>query len=186
MASDEKSFQPSVPCSDLVAVARANGLNAGAAEAVAKIDRLMSSMRRSMVKRDFGRRLVSSLDATLDVAHLDLMGAVVHLGIPESEGGETEVTVGSLAERLAVDPSRASRVAADLVERGYLLRVASQGDARRICLEATEKGRRFVEAVQETKWKMFSRALHNWEERDLVTFATLLERFSTWTSDAAE
>ncbi|HEY9009929.1 MAG TPA: MarR family winged helix-turn-helix transcriptional regulator [Devosia sp.] len=167
---------------DMVDLARASGLSPRAAEAVASIDAVMHKVRRSIQRRDFGRRVLAKLDADLEVGHLDAISAISHQPA-WSDQAQEEVTVGLLAERLGIDPSRASRLAADVVERGYARRVASQQDARRICLELTEKGERFTEAVRRNKWDLFASALGKWNEHELVVFAALLDRFSGWATD---
>lgn len=165
---------------DLVALARAHGMGEDGAQALAAIDRVLARFRRGMMRRDFGRLLLAQLDAKLDVAHLDVISTIGHAhGAAEGE----EITVGLISERLGIDPSRASRVAAEVVERGYARRIASQADARRICLQLTAKGEVLVAAVRRNKWNQFATALGQWDEAELVTFARLLERFSNWTSD---
>jgi len=168
---------------EMVELALASGLSPTAAEAVASIDAVMHKVRRSIQRRDFGRQVMAQLDPTLEVTHLDTISAIAHNPVWSAEGPAQEVTVGLIAERLAIDPSRASRVVADVVERGYARRVASQLDARRICLELTPKGQRFVEAVRQNKLQIFARALGRWNERELVVFAALLDRFSNWATD---
>jgi DNA-binding MarR family transcriptional regulator len=168
---------------EMVDIALANGLSPRAAEAVAAIDAVMHKVRRSIQRRDFGRRVLARLDADLDVAHLDTISAIAHNPVWTDAAKDEEVTVGLIAERLGIDPSRASRLSADVVERGYARRVASQADARRICLELTEKGERLVEAVRRNKWEVFAGALGQWSEEELVVFAALLERFSGWATD---
>lgn len=168
---------------ELVAMARANGLSAEAADAVAAIDAVMARIRRSVMRRDYGRQLMAAINPDLDVAHLDVISAVAHSAV-QAGGARDEVTVGLIAERLAIDPSRASRISAEVVERGYVRRVASQLDARRICLELTPNGQRFVDAVRQNKLDLLSRALAQWNEADLVTFAVLFDRFSNWATDA--
>jgi len=161
---------------EMVELARKSGLSPAAADAVASIDAVMHKVRRSIQRRDFGRQVMARLDPTLDVAHLDTISAIAHKG----EAPAQEVTVGLIAERLAIDPSRASRVVADVVDRGLAKRVASQLDARRICLELTAKGQRFVDAVRRNKLEIFAQALGQWNERELVVFAALFDRFSNW------
>jgi len=163
---------------EMVELAQQGGLSLNAAEAVASIDAVMHKVRRSIQRRDFGRLVMAQLDPSLDVSHLDAISAIAHKG-----DDVAEVTVGLVAERLAIDPSRASRVTSDLVERGYLRRVASQQDARRICLELTGKGANFVEAVRRNKVLVFTRALAQWNEHELMVFAALFERFSNWATD---
>jgi DNA-binding MarR family transcriptional regulator len=165
----------------LVRLAREAGLGSDAASAVATIDAVMSRIRRSMMKREFGKVIIDRLNAPLEVAHMDVIGILG--GMHEDSAAADEITVGFVAEKLAIDPSRASRLVAEVVDRGFAKRVASQADARRICLALTPKGRAFVEKFRETKWRVFASALGEWDEKDLVTFARLLERFSFWTRD---
>lgn len=169
---------------EMVDLALESGLSPAAAEAVASIDAVMHKVRRSIQRRDFGRQVMAKIDPTLEVAHLDTISAIAHNPVWAAEGQPPqEVTVGLIAERLGIDPSRASRVVADVVERGYARRVASQLDARRICLELTQKGDQFVEAVRRNKLQIFARALGRWNERELVVFAALLDRFSNWATE---
>lgn len=185
--SNDPAHPPPLICTtrgerEMVELALASGLSPTAAEAVASIDAVMHRVRKSIQRREFGRRLMAEVDPTLDVSHLDTISAIAH-NPAWGEGPAQEVTVGLIAERLGIDPSRASRVVADVVERGYARRVASQLDARRSCLELTRKGQRFVEAVRQNKLQIFARALGQWNEQELVTFAALLDRFSNWATD---
>lgn len=188
MSSKDTQTDPISYCAprgdqDLVELARSSGLSDEAAQAVAAIDAVMVRIRRGMLRRDFGRQVLAKLDPTLEVAHLDVIGAIGHHPAWDAGGGAEEVTVGLIAQRLGIDPSRASRVVADVVDRGYARRVASQQDARRICLELTPKGAKFGEAVRQNKWNVFARSLGQWNEADLITFANLFDRFSTWATD---
>jgi DNA-binding MarR family transcriptional regulator len=169
---------------DLADLALSSGLSEAAAKAVAAIDAVMSKVRRSIQRRDFGRLLLARIDPSLEVSHLDAIIAIAHNPVAGATP-QDEVTVGIIAERLGIDPSRASRISADIVERGYAFRVASQLDARRICLKLTARGERFVTAVRQTKWRIFAGSLAQWDERELVTFAALLERFAGWAIDEA-
>ena len=167
---------------DLADLALGSGLSEAAAKAVAAIDAVMSKVRRSIQRRDFGRLILARVDPSLEVSHLD---AIIALNTVVGETPQDEVTVGIIAERMGIDPSRASRISADLVDRGYAFRVASQLDARRICLQLTATGERFVTAVRQTKWRIFAGSLAQWDEQELVTFAALLERFAGWAIDEA-
>ena len=169
---------------DLADLAFSAGLSEAAAKAVAAIDAVMIKVRRSIQRRDFGRLILARIDPSLEVSHLDAIIAIAHHPVVGNAPQE-EVTVGIIAERLGIDPSRASRISADIVERGYAFRVASQLDARRICLKLTVTGERFVTAVHQTKWRIFAGSLAQWDEQELVTFAALLERFAGWAIDEA-
>ena len=169
---------------DLAELALGSGMSEAAARALATIDAVMGKVRRSIQRGDFGRLILARVDPSLEVSHLDAIIAIAHNPVV-GENPQDEVTVGTIAERLGIDPSRASRISADLVERGYALRIASQLDARRICLKLTARGERFVTAVRQTKWRIFAGSLAQWDEQELVTFAALLERFAGWAIDEA-
>lgn len=155
------------------------GLTPAAAQATMDIDHVMIHIRRSMQRREMGRMALRDLKLDIDVADLEILAALELCAI---EGGEA--TVGLIAERLNVDPSRASRVVADAVEKGIVRRVASQSDARRIGLELTDLGQRHAAAIRAYKWGIFAEALGSWPEDDLVTFARLFQRFSGWIAEA--
>ncbi|MDB5506500.1 MAG: transcriptional regulator, MarR family [Devosia sp.] len=168
----------SEPDARMTELAKSHGMSPASATAIARIDEIMGRIRRGISKREFGREVIRQIDPSLDVGHLDAMFAIA---MPSTGHGDAEVTVGLVAVRLGLDPSRASRLTSEIVEKGYARRVASQSDARRIGLELTEQGHEFARVVRETKLRMFNTALHGWREDELVIFAELLDRFSTWT-----
>lgn len=169
---------------DIAAFLEAAGVDAATASAVMRIDALMRDWRRAWMKREFGHRALSALGIELDLAQSDVLFVVA--GDPEGTEGE-EVSVGIVAERLVIDPSRASRVVADLVGLGYLERAASQSDSRRTVLKLSESGWTVVRAVRAFKWVLMGRLLGAWPQEDVAAFVPRLEQFSEWTvTDAAE
>lgn len=159
---------------------RQAGFSPQAAEAIVKIDATMTKIRRSMTRRELVLEILQELDSQLDLAGLDVMSAVMHWHADNEADASREVTVGTVAERLGIDPSRASRIVADVVERGYIRRAASQADSRRIVLEPTEKGVAFGNEFRSRKSEVLSAGLRDWTEEELTTFARLIDRFSTW------
>jgi DNA-binding MarR family transcriptional regulator len=160
-------------------LATEHGLSLAAADAIASIDVTMTRIRRSMARRELARTVMTKLDTDLEVAHLDVISAISGFACDPAPPN-AEVTVGFVAEQMNVDPSRASRLVAEVVDRGYARRVASQQDSRRICLELTEQGEAFVDSFRAVKWNTFASSLGTWSEADLKTFAKLLDRFSSW------
>jgi DNA-binding MarR family transcriptional regulator len=182
-------IDPSLPGADKHAADHSNrqraifrdaGFSAKAADAIVGIDGIMQRIRRSMMKREFVGEMLKGLDPNIDMLQLDVMSVIANWH-PEPGGvTDPEVTVGTVAEKLKIDPSRASRLVAEIVDHGYARRVASQADARRICLEVTEKGRAFGDAFRRRKSEMLSLGLQGWTEEELLTFERLLERYSNW------
>ena len=74
----------------------------------------------------------------LDYTELRLLDAVRSSTTRAS--ADEGATVGEIAERLGIDPSRASRLVARSVARGTLSRHASAGDGRRVVLQVTDAG----------------------------------------------
>jgi len=154
------------------------GLSPRAAEAAISIDETMGVMRRSIARRTLLQQAVTEMKLDVDLAHLMVINTIC------TARADGEVTVGLVAERMDIDPSRASRLTADVVEKGLARRVASQADARRICLELTPRAQAYQEAIHAYKALMFAEALQSWDEDDLVEMARLFARFSHWAMDS--
>ena len=162
------------------------GYSPTAAAAIVQIDATMQKIRRSFAKREFVAEILKEMDGDIDLLQLDVMGAVSHWHPASPEDATREVTVGTIAERLGIDPSRASRLVSEVVDKGYIRRAASQADSRRIVLEATEKGWAFGEEFRRRKGEMLSRALKTWTDEELVTFSRLIDRYSRWTREGLQ
>lgn len=158
------------------------GLTPVAAASLVDIDQTMQRIRRNIGKREVLNALLKAMDPQLDSSHLDVIGVI--LGGCSEPG--SEVTVGMVAERMKIDPSRASRLVAETVNMGYVRRVASQADSRRICLELTDTGSAFADDFHRRKWAMMAKGMLNWSDDEITTFARLLERFADWARQARE
>ena len=154
------------------------GMTPGSVQAAIDIDQQLANLRRSMARKELFRLALRDLKLDIDLADLEIISMIEH-----GPGPDGEITVGLIAERLGIDPSRASRIVADAVDKGIIRRVASQSDARRIGLELTDTGRRHTSAIRHYKWNAFAEALGAWPEEDLVTFARLFKRFSAAIAD---
>ncbi|MGV3574707.1 MAG: MarR family winged helix-turn-helix transcriptional regulator [Devosia sp.] len=154
------------------------GLDAETAEAVVEIDGLMQKWRRRAQKRELGQRALVHLKIELDLAQLDVLFAIAGPMDPAEAPGET--MVATVAERVNIDPSRASRLVSDMVDQGYARRAVSQADARRTIIELTERGQAVVEAVRAYKFLVMGDFLGEWSAEDLTLFVPLLKRFGTW------
>ena len=139
-------------------------------EALAAIERAFSRVRRSMARRNLGARMIRELGGGVDLSDLGVIDAV-------DEGPDGEVTVGMVGERLGIDPSRASRVVASAIHAGYVERVASQADGRRVALRLTDTGRAIAHAARRIRHRAFSEAMEGWTDDERRTFARLLTRF---------
>ncbi len=140
--------------------------------AICGVDRALDRLRVAM-KRTIGRLAVDATDCP-EPSHLLVVHAVEE-GPPTDQ---EEVTVGMVAERLGVDPSRASRLVAGAIRSGLVRRVASQEDGRRSRLELTELGQRLADRGRHLRLELVAHAMAGWDDAEQKEFARLFERFA--------
>jgi DNA-binding MarR family transcriptional regulator len=145
----------------------------GWSDDIALIGQSMGRMRLLIGRRVIGRLIISKSAPGLEISHLDVIEAVRRI---KQDG---EVTVGAIAEMMRIDPSRGSRLVADLVQRGMLRRDVSQADARRSVIDLTDMARDHFREAEIVKRTIISSLLTDWESEDVHQFAKLYERFVT-------
>lgn len=132
-------------------------------------------------------RRASALNAETQVSRKDMTRTLV-LNIveegPEEDG--QEITVGVVAERLAVDPSVASRMVTDCISAGYLVRAASQQDGRRTILQMTGEGLDMLAAFRRHQRAAFEFITRNWPEKERLQFARLLIKYVDSVAEARD
>jgi len=143
----------------------------GEPEDIASIGASMSKMRMMVGRRIIGRLAIARVAPDLELSHLDVIEAVRRCS------DEGEVTVGSIADAMRIDPSRGSRLVAELVKTGVLRRAVSQEDARRTVVELTDRGLEMIRALQSVKAKLLHNILDDWPEEDIARFAELFDKF---------
>jgi len=136
---------------------------------VLAISHTMTRMRIMIGRRVIGRTAIAKLAPGLDLSHLDVLD-VVH----RTQG---DATVGSIAEGMRLDPSRGSRLVADMVGRGLLQRDVSQEDGRRSVIAVTALGRRILEDMRDAKIAIIRDVVSDWPKEDVAVFAKLFDRF---------
>ena len=164
---------------------RQAGISQTVAAAVLEIDALLQNWRRQAARRELGRRALVDLKVDLELAQLDVLVAIE---APTNEFGINpgETMIATIAERLGIDPSRASRLVSEMVEAGYARRAVSQADARRTIIELNERGKAVVEAVRAYKFLVIGDFLSDWDEEALKAFVPMLHKFSTWSEHTAD
>jgi DNA-binding MarR family transcriptional regulator len=138
----------------------------------------LEDIRRALVtlRRLFQRKELAELwaaafgeDTQLDYTELRLLDAV---GIGES------TTVGDVAQRLGIDPSRASRQVSRAVASGLLERRAEQRDGRKVVLAVTKAGAALQRRGSDLTRARIELATDGWTARDRRQFAALFGRFA--------
>lgn len=92
--------------------------------------------------------------------------------------GGAEVSVGDVAYQLGIDRSGASRLVTDAAAQGYLIRVASAGDARRAVLTVTARGLELLTGAQAWQEEVYAELTARWEPSDAATLARHLRRLA--------
>jgi DNA-binding MarR family transcriptional regulator len=159
-----------------MAALRDAGFDDDAAMALMSLDADMFHHVRRVMKGDIPQSVLQELGTDLEATQFHALAALVRIRQGHGRPAQ-EPTVGLLAEEMNVDPSRASRIASDLVDRGYLARAVSQADGRRSVLELTEKAGQMFQAFHRAKWQRTMRLFKGWSSKDIVTFARLFGKY---------
>ncbi|MFJ9785881.1 MarR family winged helix-turn-helix transcriptional regulator [Amycolatopsis sp. NPDC101161] len=89
-----------------------------------------------------------------------------------------EVTVADVARQLGIDRSVASRMVAEAVRDGFVVRSTSSRDARRAVLTLTEAAKEFLAASQAHQRQAFEALVGHWDAADRDRFAGYLTRLA--------
>ncbi|MFA5581331.1 MAG: MarR family transcriptional regulator [Paracoccaceae bacterium] len=159
------------------------GIPADTVRAVGEIDAILQRWRRRISKRELGHKALRDLGIDLDLPQLDVLMAIRAFAGEFSDDMGDETMVSTIAMRLGIDPSRASRLVAELIRLGYAERSVSQSDARRTLLDLSPLGQGVVRVVRHYRFLVLGEFMHDWSSEEIALFVPLLERFSNW-SDA--
>lgn len=136
------------------------------------IGQAMTRMRLLIGRRFIGRMALKRMGTGLELSDLDAIGVIKRID------SQQEATVGTIAEQLRIDPSRGSRIVADLVRQGLLERAASQEDGRRSLVRVTEAGRRVLDDIEAIKRETIAEATAGWSPEEVEAFGRLYMRFT--------
>jgi DNA-binding MarR family transcriptional regulator len=142
-------------------------------DGIRAVERAMFEIARSLGRRDLGRHVERRLGKPVDASHLLVVDAIDD----GTENGDLP-TVGKIAKFLDVHPSRASRMVKSAIRAGLALRVASQGDGRKSCLELSARGREIVKAIRGARARYFASRMKGWPRGDRREFGRLLVLFA--------
>ena len=147
------------------------------AEALMELDSAVFLWHRMAVKGELPARLMTEMGVGLEPSQFFALTAVVRIECGIGRARPEAATVGLLAEELAIDPSRASRVASELIAGGFLRREADQHDGRKTILRLTEKASETMSAFRELKWSRLLEVFGDWEGEEVEVFSRLFARY---------
>ncbi|MBC8075559.1 MAG: winged helix-turn-helix transcriptional regulator [Chloroflexales bacterium] len=165
---DEQAHQlEKDPRPDNVAAATAEALLDAAGQALFQLGRVFSRHPLHRVLHEHSERPVQ-------LSQILITQAVASVQV---ESGQ-DTTVGAVAERLAIDPSTASRLVAETIGAGYLSRTASATDGRRSHLVLTDAGHALVAHARRYQRSVFEQVTQTWPEQEQLAFARLFIQFA--------
>jgi DNA-binding MarR family transcriptional regulator len=137
-------------------------------------------LRRLWAKPDLMRKILEETAGSrpLQMSNLMVVHAVAGLETPAAELNRDEVTIGAVADRLAIDPSTASRLVGHAIDAGLISRRPSPVDARRANLQLTDAGLRVRQVAHRFRMAYLAELMANWKEEERTQFALLLKRFT--------
>lgn len=156
-----------------------SGISAQAAEALLDFDAEMFRLMRRMVKGELPTQLMAELDQGIELAQFQTLTAILRIKSGLDGRDPTEATIGMVALEMNIDPSRASRLVADLIAAGLLRRDVSQTDGRKSVLGLTEKADALLTGFRDLKWTKTMQAFDGWSEPDILNFSQLFLRYNS-------
>ncbi|WP_417269521.1 MarR family winged helix-turn-helix transcriptional regulator [Celeribacter sp.] len=153
------------------------GFSEDAIGALLEFDMALFRWRRMAERGEFKGKVLENLDEKLDPAMLQGLLSVAQIGSGLGRHAAQEPTIGLVADVMAVDPSRASRIVSGLVERGFIMRTAAQDDARKSILTLTPKAGAFLRQFTLSKWHIMSDVFGAWEADEIEVFSRLMRRY---------
>jgi DNA-binding MarR family transcriptional regulator len=178
MARDQDKAGEAIKCYHEAVAERlaTDGFAPEIVKALLDLDSGVFQWHRLVMKGEVLGKLIEELGLELDLSHFYAMTAILRL--QNGFGREAaQVTVGLLAEEMDIDPSRASRIASDLIGRGYVRREAAQDDGRKSILVLTDAAWKVLGQVSDQKWSKMGAIFEGWSEDEITTFSRLFLRY---------
>ncbi len=154
------------------------GFSEASSEALLDLDAEMFRLMRSLAKGELPAQLMSSNDQGLEQAQFQALTAVLRLQGGIEGRAPCDATVGGIAAEMNLDPSRASRIVADLIAAGMLRRDVSQTDGRKTVLILTDRATAVLLGLRDIKWTKSTQVFAGWSEDEITSFTRLFQRYT--------
>ncbi len=140
-------------------------------DAIVQIQGYLQIMSQSMNQVRAHEHLLQAAGVRIDKAGIALLFKL-------QRHGDSPLRVTDLADLLGVDPPTVTRKVQQLERLGFVIREADAEDGRATRIQLTQEGRDTLERVLVAHREFLARVFDTWADKELKTFASLLERFS--------
>jgi DNA-binding MarR family transcriptional regulator len=140
-------------------------------DAIVQIQGYLQIMSQSMNQVRAHEHLLQAAGVRIDKAGIALLFKL-------QRHGDSPLRVTDLADLLGVDPPTVTRKVQQLERLGFVIREADAEDGRATRIQLTQEGRDTLERVLVAHREFLARVFDTWANKELKTFASLLERFS--------
>ncbi|MBS0961329.1 MarR family winged helix-turn-helix transcriptional regulator [Acetobacter thailandicus] len=122
-----------------------------------------------MNKPQQDEKLLKNTNITLDRGLFPLLVIISKFG---------PLSIGELADRVGRDYTTISRQTAKMETLGLITRVESKKDLRTRNSIITEFGKKIIESVDEERINLSKNIFEKWDNKEMETFISSIERFS--------
>jgi DNA-binding MarR family transcriptional regulator len=148
---------------------RASGIDRG--RSIDQVDASLQGVTRSMTQPRLHERLLQAAGVRLDRGGAALLHKLyLH---------NNSLRVTTLADLLGIDAPTVTRKIQQLEHDGFVVRHPDPDDRRATRIGLSPAGRRTLQRVLNARRAWLGGLLEHWGDAELVTFASLLGRFST-------
>lgn len=135
------------------------------------LDELLTRIHVLRQRPGWRRRLLGTSAPVTSVSTLRALRAV-----EQAQAAGEGVSVGDVAEYMAVEHSTASRTIAPVVAAGLLTKTLAAEDQRRCVLVLTDAGRDALAAVTNCRRVLVADVVADWADQDVDALVSLLDR----------
>lgn len=154
-----------------------SGYSDATRDALMDLDTSMFHWHRKLVKGELTAALLAEAGVDLELVAFQGLVAIKRIEAGIGREAAAQPTIGILAQELAIDPSRASRIAADLIARGMVRREAAQDDGRKSVLALTHAGQATFRKIWLRRWERMLGLFSDWSEEEITQFSKLFGRY---------
>jgi DNA-binding MarR family transcriptional regulator len=133
---------------------------------------------RLAARGEMPRKLLAEMGQALEISQFHSLTAVLRIQSGKGHCPAQPATIGLLAAEMNIDPSRASRIASDLITAGLLRREAAQDDGRKSVLALTDRAETIFSTFRDLRFDKVMQVFDGWTDAEIIQFSALFTRYT--------